>query len=101
MVSKPSKATSARGQSKARTQSRAESSGAGTKAPGGARRKSTSSRTKAELEDELAELKQINDELRDQLRREQERANRLAQINQQAGQRIESVIGRIKTLLAS
>jgi len=49
----------------------------------------------------LAELKQINDDLRDQLRREQERADRLAQINQQAGQRIESVIGRIKTLLAS
>lgn len=71
------------------------------KAADGARRKSTSSRTKAELEDELAELKQINDDLRDQLRREQERADRLAQINQQAGQRIESVIGRIKTLLAS
>jgi len=100
-VSKPSKAASARGQSKARAQSRADSSGAGAKAPGGTRRKSASSRTKAELEDELAELKQINDDLRDQLRREQERADRLAQINQQAGQRIESVIGRIKTLLAS
>lgn len=99
-MSKPSKATGARGQSGARTQGRTQS-GSRAKASGGTRRRSGKSRTKAELEEELAELKEINADLREQLRREEERAQRLERINQQAGERIDNVIGRIKTLLAS
>jgi len=60
-----------------------------------------SSRTKAELEQELAELREINADLREQLRQEEQRADRLAQVNEETGQRIDNVIGRIKTLLAS
>jgi len=43
----------------------------------------------------------MNAELQDELHRERERADRLEHINQQAGERIDSVIGRIKMLLAS
>jgi len=53
------------------------------------------------LEQELAELKQANEDLRAQLRREQERAEQLQQTNEQAGQKIDNAIARIKTLLAS
>ncbi len=49
----------------------------------------------------MAKLKELNAKLQDDLRRERERAERLEEINQQAGERIDSVIGRIKTLLAS
>lgn len=100
VVSKASKAASARGQSQARATGGAKG-GSGTKASGGTPRKSAKSRTKSELEQELAELKEMNAELREQLRQQETRADRLAEINQEAGQRIDSVIGRIKTLLAS
>lgn len=100
VVSKPNKAAGARGRTKARAAGSAQGkSGAG--ASGGTRQGASGSRTKAELEQELAKLKQINAELQEELRRERERAERLERINEQAGERIESVIGRIKTLLAS
>ncbi len=100
MVSKPSKSSGARGQSKARPGERAQRD-AGGEASSGASRKTSGSRSRAQLEQDVAELKRINAELADELRRERERANQLEQINEQAGERIESVIGRIKTLLAS
>jgi len=100
VVSKPSKAAGAHGQSKARSQGGARG-GSGSKSGGGAQRKSPKARTKADLEQEIAELKKINEELREQLHRQEARAEQLERINQEAGQRIDSVIGRIKTLLAS
>jgi len=100
VVSKPGKATGARGQSKARGAARTRSV-SGAKPAGASRSASSKSRTKAELEQELAELKKINADLREQVRRQEARAQRLEQINEEAGQRIDSVIGRIKTLLAS
>jgi len=99
-VSKPNKAAGAHGQSRTRSGGGA-GSGSGGKPPGGARGKSSKAKTKADLEQELDELKKINEDLRDQLRRQEARAQRLEQINAEAGQRIDSVIGRIKTLLAS
>ncbi len=75
--------------------------GAGGEASRGASHKASGSRSRAQLEQDLAELKRINAELADELRRERERAKQLEEINEHAGERIETVIGRIKTLLAS
>jgi len=100
VVSKPSKGSSAHARTGARSAERGQGDTQAA-ASGGTRRKASRSRTKAQLEQDVAELKRINAELEDELRRERERARQLEQINQQAGERIDSVIGRIKTLLAS
>jgi len=100
VVSEPSKSSSARGGSGAKKKSGGQSS-AGRKSSGDTARKSGKARTKSELEQELAELKKVNAELQQELRERKAEAERLARINEQAGQRIDKVISRIKTLLAS
>ncbi len=92
MVNKPSKATGARGRSRARTRSE----------PAGEPESPTrASLTKKELEREVAALSALNHELRTKLQQQQTRADELARINRLAGERVDSAIGRIRTLLAS
>lgn len=100
VVSEPSKSSSARGGSGAGKRGGGRSSAAGTSS-GKTTRKSGKSRTKNELEQELAELKKVNADLQQELQERKAEAERLARINEQAGQRIDKVISRIKTLLAS
>lgn len=100
VVNKPSKASGARRRSKAQAGGSAQ---AKTKAvpAGAAPAKSAKARTKTDLEREIAELKKLNAELEEQLRRQEARAEELARVNRQAGERIDKVIGRIRTVLAS
>ncbi len=97
MVSKPNKESGARGRSKSTGGSRsaAKLSESGTSA------KSGKAKTRKDLEREIAELKKVNAELQEKLRQQEARAERLAQINRQAGERVDIVIGRIRTMMAS
>jgi hypothetical protein len=100
VVNKPSKASDARGQAKAESAQRKRggtkpgTSGAGSTKPG-------KSKTKSDLEREIVELKALNAELKKQLAEQEARAEELARINRQAGDRVDKVIGRIRTMLAS
>lgn len=100
VVSKPSKESGARkrlsAQAKGSRQAGSTSAGAGA-----ARPKSAKAKTKKDLENEVAELKRMNAELQEQLHRQEARAEELARINQEAGERVEKAIGRIRTILAS
>jgi len=97
VVSKPSKESGARARSKTTGGSRSAATPSGS----GASAKSGKAKTKKDLEREVAELKKVNAELQEKLRQQEARAERLAQINRQAGERVDTVIGRIRTMLAS
>jgi len=100
VVSKPSKASGARGRSNPQTQS-SEQIGAKPAQAVAQAGKPAKRKTRKDLETEIAELKRMNAELQEQLRRQEARAEDLARINQQAGERVEKAIRRIRTVLAS